>query len=74
MDPLYCWHQPGRRLKGEIYACKRCGVAIEECGCVEYHRMPERLCRPCEGSGWVAIVRGRRAVVSQALDFSGLTA
>lgn len=36
---------------------------------MNWGRSPDSLCGPCEGSGWVAIVRGRRAVLSQALNF-----
>lgn len=60
---FYCWHRPGNRWKGHIYLCRHCEVAVEECPCVSFGRTPNPSCEICEGSGWIAILRGRMQVL-----------
>jgi hypothetical protein len=51
--------------------CRFCGVAIEECPCVNWSRTPAENCPCCYSSGWVAIVRGRIAkTVEQFNDWA----
>lgn len=59
-EGIGCFHRPGK-LIGRIRTCKWCGVAIEECPCVNWGRTPQLECPCCISSGWVAIVRGRIA-------------
>jgi hypothetical protein len=69
MTFAYCWHRPGRRIRAEVFACRYCGVAIEECPGVAWRNscVGGALC-PCEGSGWVAIVRSKRCAFAQAIS------
>lgn len=84
MNFFACWHRPGRLIKsgvfrdgvlvqGEVWACRHCGVPVEECPCVEY-RISKlgSNCVKCEGSGWVAIVRSKRETIRQTLDLAAL--
>lgn len=68
MTFFYCWHRPGRRIQAQRYACRHCGVAIEECPGVSWRNscVGGSTC-PCEGSGWVAIVRSKRQALAQTL-------
>lgn len=65
MNYLYCWHRPGRSIRGEIRACRHCGVAIEECICFQWRQAGARDCPACEGSGWVGILRSKAAGLLQ---------
>ena len=63
-----CWHRPGP-LKHGVRICRHCGVAIEPCPCVDqftFRKLDDR-CTICNGSGWVAIVRGRNEKFQEAL-------
>jgi len=62
----YCWHRPGK-LHGRTRLCRHCGVAVEECACLDWGRSPASGCVACEESGWVAIVRSRVALLRQFL-------
>jgi len=56
---MTCWHRPGLLSpSGKTRTCRHCYVAIEECPCAPTKRC-EEPCPACEGSGWVAIWRGR---------------
>jgi hypothetical protein len=68
MTFAYCWHRPGRHLRAGVFVCRYCGVAIEECPGVAWRNacVGGSLC-PCEGSGWVAIVRSKRQAFAQVL-------
>lgn len=74
----YCWHRPGSKIINEIYRCRHCGVAIEECIGVQFRQaciggntsISRAPCQSCEGSGWVGIVRSKRAELSQMLDLA----
>ncbi len=57
---MLCWHRPRRRIRGEMWTCRSCGVAIVECNCVQW-RLVNHKCEFCMGSGWVAFVRGKIA-------------
>ncbi len=70
MNFAYCWHRPGRVLRGEIRQCRHCGVAIEECPCVVLQRNVMPGCTACEGSGWVGILRSKSAAVKQMLGIA----
>ncbi len=84
MNFFACWHRSGRVLLAEVWrsgevvrpeirACRHCGVAIEECPCVQYR--VSKLgsnCPACEGSGWVGILRSKRETIKQALDLVAL--
>jgi hypothetical protein len=62
-----CFHRPGKRTKSGIVTCRHCGVAIEECLCVDiWSRSVDPNCYCCGGSMWVAIVRGRLAKIQEA--------
>lgn len=65
MNYFYCWHRPGRSIRGEIRACCHCGVAIQECICFSWRGAPLSDCPACEGSGWVGIVRSKLATLAQ---------
>lgn len=67
-DP-YCWHRPGRRIRFGVL-CRHCGVLIEECPCVEWRKVRSD-CPLCQGGGWVAVVRGRRAKFAELLAEDG---
>lgn len=56
MNDLLCWHRP--RPNAKHLVCAFCGVLIEECPCVVW-RVPYGDCTACDGSGWVAVVRGK---------------
>jgi len=71
MNFVYCWHRPGRVLKGEVRACRHCSIAVVECPCVSYGRNAAAGCVICEGSCWVAMVRSKSAALEQTLDFAG---
>jgi hypothetical protein len=67
-----CFHRPGRSTKSGIVTCRHCGVAIEQCSCVgQWSRSVDHNCTACLGSMWVAIVRGWRAKLSEALEAYG---
>lgn len=68
---FYCWHKAGRQTRGGIVTCRHCGIGVEECPCLTWSRSPNDECPMCEGSGWVAMVRSRRATLVQILDFNG---
>jgi hypothetical protein len=57
MIDVLCWHRLRVRASG-LQTCLHCGVPILECPCVRF-RVPDGKCCYCEGSGWVAEVRGR---------------
>lgn len=61
-----CWHRAGR-IVGRWLTCRHCGVAIEECPCVSYHRVVDESCWCCFGSGYVAIVRSYRAKLRELI-------
>jgi hypothetical protein len=63
-----CWHRPGRLIR-TTRTCRNCGVAIEQCPCVNYFRTPDPFCYCCFASGWVALVRGYR---TKLLDLTGI--
>ena len=67
MNLAYCWHRPGRVIRGEIRQCRLCGVAISECICFVWRQAPSIECPSCEGSGWVGIVRSKAASIAQML-------
>lgn len=56
MSNMLCWHRG--RARGRGHVCRHCGVALEECPCA-IHRQPGDDCSYCQGSGWVAVVRGQ---------------
>jgi hypothetical protein len=66
MNFVYCWHRPGRMV-GNVRTCRHCGVAIEECPCVEYRVVKGGATCACEGSGWVAIVRSKVMLIAGLL-------
>ena len=68
MDYFYCWHRPGRVIRGEVRQCRHCGVAIEECVGVVWRRACAIDCAACEGSGWVGIVRSKAMGLAQAFE------
>lgn len=60
----WCWHRPGKVLRGEdVRQCRNCGVAIEPCPCEGKQKRCESACRACDGSGWVGMLRSKRATV-----------
>lgn len=62
MNFSYCWHRPGKLFRLRHFrVCRHCGVPVEECPCVSAGRTPQSDCKACEGSGWVAIIRSKRA-------------
>lgn len=65
MGPM-CWHRGRPRRK--IWVCRHCGVAVEICSCDTSYRKPDPECIACQGSGWVAIVRGRIAEFREYLE------
>lgn len=73
MNFFACWHRPGPVIRGDVHKCRHCGVAIEECPCVEY-RISKlgSNCPACEGSHWVGIIRSKRDTLKQALDLAAL--
>lgn len=60
---FYCWHRAGKRWRGHIYLCQHCGIAIEECPCVNWGRSPDSKCPCCEGSGWVAVLQSKMQIL-----------
>jgi hypothetical protein len=52
---------------GERVTCRHCGVLIEQCPCVKLFRSVDDECRCCNGSMWVAVVRGRIAKFAEFL-------
>lgn len=62
----YCWHRPGRAFR-QYRLCRHCGIAIEECPCVDWGRSPGQHCSACEGSGWVSVVRSRGRMLRDML-------
>lgn len=68
MDYAYCWHRPGK-LTRTTRQCRFCRVAVEMCGCGDDGggRKAQGDCPACEGSGWVGIVRSKRAATTAAL-------
>jgi hypothetical protein len=58
MSEVLCWHRA--RPRGKILVCVHCEVAVEQCPCVIY-RVVDADCVYCDGSGYVAIVRGKLA-------------
>jgi hypothetical protein len=68
MNHMRCWHRPGRnRGKTDVRVCRHCGVYVEECPCAPTKRC-EPACVACQGSGWVAIVRGHVQKFADYLD------
>jgi hypothetical protein len=67
MNYLYCWHRPGKSIRGEIRQCRHCGVAIEECVCAVWRQAASGDCVACEGSGWVGILRSKAAGLAQTV-------
>lgn len=66
MYGLLCWHRG--KTSGKHLLCVHCGVAVEECPCVTW-RVPDADCRLCDGSGFVAVVRGRLAKFREYLSY-----
>jgi hypothetical protein len=64
MPEILCWHRA--KVRGKILVCVHCGVAVEECPCVVY-RVPDGACVYCNGSGYVAILRGNREKFAEYL-------
>lgn len=64
MSEILCWHRA--RARGSILVCRHCGVAVEECPCVT-NRVPTAGCTYCDGSGYVALVRGKREKFAEYL-------
>lgn len=56
---MLCWHR--LRIRGRHHVCKYCGVLVEQCPCVVNFRVADGGCPCCDGSGWVAVVRGKIA-------------
>lgn len=69
MEWVLCWHRAGK-AKGNVLLCSHCGVAVEECPCVSY-RVPNDTCQICDGSGYVAIVRGKASKFAEYLRHDG---
>lgn len=65
MSEVLCWHRA--RAHGKFLVCIHCGVAVEECPCVQNNRVADGACVYCDGSGYVAIVRGRLAKFAEYL-------
>lgn len=65
---MKCCHR--LRMRGKHHTCAECGVLIEECPCVSW-RVPDGSCVCCNGSGWVAFVRGH---VDKFLEYLALRA
>jgi hypothetical protein len=65
VDYVACWHRGRKRKNGHV--CVNCGVACEECPCACY-RAPQGACTACNGSGWVAIVRGNVAKFREYIE------
>lgn len=56
---MSCWHRPGKMVRGSV-TCRFCGVFIVYCPCVgPTFRSVDDSCQCCNGSMWVAMVRGR---------------
>lgn len=66
MNYFYCWHRPGREVRG-FRLCRHCGIVIEECPCVSYGRDAAKGCTACEGSCWVGRLVSKSALLVQAL-------
>ena len=62
MQYIHCWHRPGRVTRSGVVTCRYCGVAIDWCSCVNTFTFRNAIpdCDICEGSWWVAVIRGQR--------------
>lgn len=65
---MICWHRAGRMLRSGVVVCRNCAVAIEYCPCVDgSYRKCDPNCKACQGSMWVAVVRGRVSKIAALL-------
>lgn len=69
MNVPYCWHRPGKQYR-QFRLCRTCGIAIEECFCVDWGRTPNSKCPACEGSGWCGVVRSRKQLLLDMLPIA----
>lgn len=65
MSGYLCWHRGRKHRIG--FVCRNCGVEVSECPCA-FFRAPQGSCPWCQGSGFVAVVRGQVAKFREYLE------
>lgn len=63
---MRCWHRL-RITRNRLTVCRHCGVEVEECPCVRW-RVVDPKCLFCDGSGWVAVVKGQMQRFREYVD------